>query len=124
MVSETGTDDWPDEPGPLAEFVLDNAAMDVEGLALEMLEKGPPEEVAFGRGADDGRPELSPTVDNMPEEAKLEDDEPGAIVLDDGSRPLVNGSDAEVFEDRDAEDEESKEPLEDAKIEEGKFVRG
>lgn len=119
MVSETGTDDWPDETGPLAEFVLDNAAMDVEGLALEMLEKGPLEEVAFGRGADAGRPELSPTLDNMPEEAKLEDDEPGAVVLDDGSRPLVNGSDAEM-----SEDEESKEPLEDAKIEEGKLVRG
>lgn len=124
MVSGTGTDDWPDEPGPLAEFVLDNAAMDVAGLALEMLEEEPLEEVALGRGADEGRPELSPTVDNTPEEAKLEDDESGDEVLDDGNEPLVQGSDAERFEGKEAEDDESKEPLEDAKIEEGEPVRG
>lgn len=120
MVSVTGTDDWPDEPGRIAEFVLDNAAMDVAGLALEMLEKEPLEEVALGREADDRRPELSPPVDKTPEEAKPEDDEPGAEVLDDGSSPL----DAEVLGDKDAEDEESKKPLEDAKIEEGTSVRG
>lgn len=89
-----------------------------------MLEEEPLEERALVRELDMGRLEMSAPVDNTLEEAKLENDEPGAEVLDDSSTPVVSESDADIFEDKDAEDEELVDPMEDAKVEEGKFVRG
>lgn len=138
-----GTDEWPDGPGPLAEAVPDDAATDVGGLALEMLEEAPSglvpvgtgftilvsedvefEKLAVESGADDGKLEISTPVDNVAEEAKLEENEPDAEILDDGSSSLVNGSDAELTRGKDAEDVKFQELVDDDKIDGSEFVTG
>lgn len=143
MVFGLGTDDWSDETGPLAGSVPDDAATDVEGRVLEMLEEAPSdlvpvgvglavliledvefEEMALERAADDGKPEISTSFDDVAEEAKLEENESGAELLDDGSGPLIDESDAELTKDKDAEDVEFQELVDDDRIDESEFVTG